>query len=125
MSIERQSMQDGPTQHLIGESVHRARAEFEAAIKRNPADATAMANLAHILIRTCEFEEAILLCQKAIGLKSHHYVAQNNLGVAYAGLGLLDKARDAFENAINASPGYAQPCLNLAQLYHQQEKWLE
>jgi tetratricopeptide (TPR) repeat protein len=69
------------------------------------------------------FNEAIADFQHALKLRSDYVEAENNLGLAWQGLNDLDRAKGAFEAAIEwqgEHPTDAQPYLNLGSLLLQQ-----
>jgi len=83
---------------------------------------------AHYLLGRTRFNEndyrgAIASFERALALHPKYIEAENNIGLAWRELNDPDKARTAFETAIEwqgAAPTDAQPFLNLGRLYGDQ-----
>jgi len=66
---------------------------------------TAHNNLCVALFMLEEYEEAVANCQAAIKLRSNRWRAYNNLGNAFAKLGRLDDAIEAYEQGLRLAEG--------------------
>lgn len=78
-----------------------ARAEYERALKLDPAAAYALNNLCYSDILDGRTASAITRCNEALTLNPQLRAAQNNLGIAYAAAGRMNAARDAFNLAVD------------------------
>lgn len=67
------------------------------AVRYNPENASAMEELAHLIDMTDEYDKSIELHKGLIEKSPYHWMAWYNLGRAYAGLGLYEKAIDAYD----------------------------
>ena len=88
-----------------------------------PEDPVGWYLLGRALYNEDRFEEAISDFQRALKLRSDYVEAENNLGLAWQGLRKLDRAKEAFQAAIDWQrdhPSDAQPYLNLGSLLVQQ-----
>lgn len=104
---------------------------FSEVVAESPNDA-----IAHYLLGRTRFNEndyrgAIASFERALALHPKYVEAENNIGLAWRELNDADKARAAFETAIEwqgTTPTDAQPFLNLGKLYgdqHQPAKAIE
>jgi len=101
---------------------------FTAVVAESPNDANAHYLLGRTRFNENDYRGAISSFERAIELHPRYVEAENNIGLAWRELNETDKARAAFETAIEwqgTSPVDAQPFLNLGKLYgdqHQFEK---
>lgn len=104
---------------------------FSAVVAGAPDDANAHYLLGRTRFNENDYRGAIASFERAIALRPKYVEAENNIGLAWRELNDLDKARTAFETAIEwqgTPPSDAQPFLNLGKLYgyqHQPEKAVE
>lgn len=75
------------------------------------------ANLAIVYMETKRPKEAEEAFKKAVGLNSKVPAIFNQMGYFYRENGRFEDARQAYEGAISADPGYAKAHLNLGVLY--------
>ena len=69
-----------------------------------------------------DIDQKIEFYTKAIELKSYHFKAYNNRGIAYKSIGRFDKALEDFCAAINIKPNYAIAIKNRGVIYKQKSK---
>lgn len=84
-----------------------------------PDDADAWYLLGRAKFNENDFDHARTSLERALALRPQYVEAENNLGLCWKELGEAEKARTAFEAAIEwqgASPTDAQPFLNLGRL---------
>ena len=104
---------------------------FSEVVTEAPDDANAHYLLGRTRFSENDYRGAVVSFERAMALHPKYIEAENNLGLAWRELNDLDKARTAFETAIEwqgSAPSDAQPFLNLGKLYgdqHQPEKAVE
>jgi len=107
---------------------------FTAVVAENPDDADAWYLLGRTKYNESAFADAISSFEKALALRPKFVEAENNLGLSWRELNNLEKAKAAFQTAIEwqaDSPHDPQPFLNLGTLLAEEtnfEKaldWLE
>ena len=104
---------------------------FSEVVTEAPDDANAHYLLGRTRFSENDYRGAIASFERAMALHPKYIEAENNLGLAWRELNDLDKAKIAFETAIEwqgSAPSDAQPFLNLGKLYgdqHQPEKAVE
>jgi tetratricopeptide (TPR) repeat protein len=86
-------------------------------IQSHPDLAGPYANLGIVYARQGKHPEAIGLLEKATRLNPERAVFYNELGMAYRHAGQFEKAREAYQRAIEIEGGYAKAHLNLGILY--------
>lgn len=96
---------------------------LEKALTLNPQSEDALHKTAHIVDMTDKFEESILLHTKILEKDPYLWLAWYNLGRAYTGIGLFEKAIEAFEfvNAINED--YDLAYREAAEVYYRKEEF--
>lgn len=101
---------------------------FSQVVAESPNDAEAHYLLGRTQFNENDYRGAIASFERSIELHPKYVEAENNIGLAWRELSELDKAKAAFETAIQwqgTSPVDAQPFLNLGKLYdaqHQPDK---
>jgi Flp pilus assembly protein TadD len=98
---------------------------FSVAVAESPNDANASYLLGRTKFNENDFPAAIASFERAVTLHPKYVEAENNIGLAWKELNELDKARSAFETAIEwqgEAPVDAQPFLNLGTLLADQNK---
>lgn len=91
---------------------------LQAAIAANPGDARAAYYLGNLLYNRLRHREAVELWERSGGLEPSFSVVWRNLGIAYFNvLGSADKARTAFDKAIQANPQDARVFYERDQLW--------
>ncbi|HXS75882.1 MAG TPA: tetratricopeptide repeat protein [Terracidiphilus sp.] len=101
---------------------------FTEVVTESPNDADAHYLLGRTKFNENDYHGAIASFERAIALHPKYVEAENNIGLAWRELNEMEKARTAFETAIEwqgTSPADAQPFLNLGKLYgdqHQPDK---
>jgi tetratricopeptide (TPR) repeat protein len=104
---------------------------FTEVVSETPDDANAHYLLGRTKFNENDYRGAIASFERALALHPKNVEAENNIGLAWRELNDLDKAKAAFEAAIEwqgATPTDAQPFLNLGKLLaaqHQPDKALE
>jgi Flp pilus assembly protein TadD len=92
---------------------------FTEVTAQRPVDAEAWYLLARTKYNENRFEEAITSFEHVLALRPQDVSAEDNLGLAYEGLGRTEDAKAAFQRAIDwqgAQPTDGQPYLNLGDL---------
>jgi superkiller protein 3 len=100
----------------------KAIAEFEAALKKDPKNVSAMSNLGVVYYHLERLDDAITQYQKAIELAPKDADIRSNLAAAYVQKGQLDSALEQYQAAINANPQLAEAYFGLGVVYQQMEK---
>lgn len=103
----------------------KAIAEFEAALKRDPKNVSAMSNLGVVYYHLGRLDEAIAQYQKAIELAPEDADIRSNLAAAYVQKGELDSALEQYQAAVNANPQLAEAHFGLGVVYQQMGKTAE
>lgn len=94
----------------------RARQFLTAAIKANPADAEAHANLGVLLLETLRYPEAAAAFAAALSLDSSNAVWHYGLAKALSALGLSDLAIESCRDSCALAPAYAEAAADLGLL---------
>ena len=68
-------------------------------------DARAQVEFGIEVVRNGLWKEAIYRWERAVEIDDSYAAAWNNLGIAYEHLGRFDKAREAYERALDLEPG--------------------
>lgn len=92
---------------------------FSEVVAETPSDANANYLLGRTKFNENDFPAAISSFERAITLHPEYIEAENNIGLAWKELNNVEKARSAFQTAIDwqgSSPVDAQPFLNLGTL---------
>ena len=92
---------------------------FTEVIVEKPDDADAWYLLGRTKYNENSFTEAVSSFQRSLALHPRNVEAENNLGLAWQGSNSPDKAREAFQTAIDwqgAAPTDPQPFLNLGTM---------
>jgi Tfp pilus assembly protein PilF len=101
-------------QHIRGIiALHRGEDELaldliEEAVKLNPADGEAHANLGLILLKHHQDPQALAAYASALTLQPDNIAAQFGLARAFSALGLIDFAYDAFRDVVARDPNYVE-----------------
>lgn len=99
---------------------------FSEAVAVNPNDADAWYLLGRTKFNESNFAESISSLERALALHPKYVEAENNLGLAWRELNNIEKARAAFQLAIEWQgdlPVDAQPFLNLGALLADQNEF--
>ena len=92
---------------------------FSQVVIVRPDDADTWYLLGRTKFSETNYSEAVSCFQRALALRPKYIEAENNLGLAWKALSEMDKARDAFQTAIDwqgDTPLDAQPFFNLGTL---------
>jgi Flp pilus assembly protein TadD len=98
---------------------------FSEVTKESPADADAWYLLGRTEYNEGLYQQAVSSFEHALELLPRYVEAENNLGLSWRELGETDKARAAFQAAVDwqgEHPTDAQPFLNLGSLFADQGK---
>ncbi|MDH3230283.1 MAG: sulfotransferase [Alphaproteobacteria bacterium] len=94
-----------------------ALAEYEAALRADPASVDAMFCRATALQDLGRADEAIAAYEAMLAKNPKHAEAANNLGVVYRDMGKPGAALAAFQRSVAADPDYRDAQVNLGQAY--------
>ena len=99
------------------------------ALSWEPADSDGWYDLGRIKYNENRFEEALDCFRKSLALTARSVRAENNMGLAYEGLGRPEDAIAAYRTAIDWQAGAQkpseQPLINLAILLDNRNQWVE
>ena len=98
---------------------------FSEVTRENPADADAWYLLGRTEYSESRYQQAVSSFEHALELRPRYVEAENNMGLSWRELGEMDKARAAFQSAVDwqgEHPADAQPFLNLGTLFADQDK---
>jgi tetratricopeptide (TPR) repeat protein len=98
------------------EEDERALAFIEEAIRLNPADAEAHANLGRLLLKAGRNAGALAAYAAALTLQRDNVPAHHGLAKALMELGLADLASDAFRDALARAPEYVDAIVDFGAL---------
>ncbi|HYV37631.1 MAG TPA: tetratricopeptide repeat protein [Gemmataceae bacterium] len=102
--------------HEEGGDLDKASEAFRQALLRGGPNSVICFNLANVLYRLGNKEQAVERYYQAVELDRSFAEAWNNLGIVLGEVGKHSDAIFAFERAISLSPGYADARYNLADL---------
>ena len=111
-----ESLNEGIAFHKSGK-LDKAKKIYEKIIKKYPNNFEVINLLGIISLQLKNYNEAIILINKAIGINPNHHALYNNLGVSYKELFEHDNAIKAFNKAIELNPIYAEAYNNLGIVY--------
>jgi protein O-mannosyl-transferase len=97
--------------------VDAAIAEYEAALRIQPAHARTHNNLGNALLGLGRTQEAIAHYEKALDIEPGFAQAHNNIGIALGQSGRVAEAITHFQKAIEISPAYANAHSNLGSAF--------
>jgi tetratricopeptide (TPR) repeat protein len=92
---------------------------FSAVTQQRPNDANAWYLLGRTKYSESDFRQAIVCFERALALRPRYVEAENNMGLSWRDLNEIDKAKTAFQDAIDWQgdhPADPQPFLNLGTL---------
>lgn len=95
------------------------------AFEGNPGDARTGSALATLLLQHGEGKKAVAVMEKVVAHEPRNIFAWNLLGVAKINLNDVAGARNAYQKAVELSPKFAAPRLNLARLESNEGKLAE
>ena len=78
-----------------------------------------------ISLQQKNFNDAITLINKAIGINSNHHALYNNLGVVYKEIEEYENAINNFKRAIELNPNYAEAYNNLGIIFKKKYQYEE
>jgi len=87
-------------------------AELKTFLEQNPEDAKTWAKLGHLFFDANRFNEAIGAYQKSLALEPDNPAVLTDMGVMYRRSGDPEKAIQAFDQAVAASPGFETALFN-------------
>lgn len=93
-----------------------AEREFKLALNSNPRDTRAINGMAVIYLKQKNYDEAIRLFEILATDKPKEAPFHSNLGVAYMKKGMLTKAKEEFEKALQLSPEHRDAKRNLNEV---------
>ncbi len=96
---------------------NRAAAALETALGREPNNVDALRSLSSVFLRHEANNKAIPLLERLIAALPSDVQIRADLGAAYAGVMNLQKAREQFELALQASPDYRAALVGLANVH--------
>lgn len=102
--------------YLSQHEVRDAIKEFKKVIEADPTNATAAANLGAIYLENKDYQKAFIAMDIAYQRMSRDPKVLNNYGIALTGAGRFKEARDAYQRALDKSPGSKEVMLNYAIL---------
>ena len=105
----------GFTYERLGQNA-KALEEFNIAVKLQPRDYRALANLGVALAKFGFYNESILALKKSIEIMEYHKT-YDKLGLVYVEIGKADLAIEQFKKAIEINPRYAKAHNDLATVY--------
>jgi len=98
---------------------------FSEVTKVSPSDADAWYLLGRTKYSEGRFQEAVPAFEQSLALHPRHIEAENNLGLSWRELNEMEKARAAFQSAVEwegEHPTDPQPFLNLGMLFEEENK---
>ncbi|MCM8611413.1 CsgG/HfaB family protein [Accumulibacter sp.] len=96
---------------------------YRQATARVPSEVQSWARLGHTLLMQQRHADAVRACRRALDLGGPRAETLNNLALAYAGLGALAQARDAYLRAIETAPEWPLPYAGLALVHYTRQDW--
>ena len=98
---------------------------YNKAIKINDNKAEIFFNLALVLKKIGNYDDAITNYNKAIRLKPDYFKAHNNLGVIFSDLRKFSEALLSFEKALKINPEFLEAYYNESFIFLLQNKFIE
>ncbi|HEX4998442.1 MAG TPA: tetratricopeptide repeat protein, partial [Terriglobia bacterium] len=96
--------------------VDKAVDSYRHAITLDEKDAWSMNNLGLLFLEQQRYEEALPLLARAVELRKDVPAFSNNLGMALEHTGHFTAAKEAYNGALNADPGYDRAQKNLTRV---------
>jgi Flp pilus assembly protein TadD len=96
--------------------IDEAIGSYRTAITLDDKDAWSMNNLGLIFIEQGRFEEATPVLARAVELRKDVPIFSNNLGMALERTGHYTGAKEAYNGAVNADPGFEKAQKNLTRV---------
>lgn len=122
MSLERKAIDhvEAGIRHECSENWLAAAEEYRQIFELNPAGwvarYSANNNLAYVLVRLGEYEQAAGYCRAAIAIRPERYNAHKNLGLALQGMGCWNEAARSFIEATLLCPQNSRAWQHLEHL---------
>jgi tetratricopeptide (TPR) repeat protein len=102
---------------LLQDKIGNARIEFEKALELQPDLVAAQMFLAQLHMDNRNWIETASVLEEALLIEPENPAIHVNLGIAYRGLGQLERAQSSYEKALELEPANPDPYLNLAILF--------
>ncbi len=93
---------------------------FTAVIEDNPGDVLAYNHLGAIYAKRGDHKKALQTYWKGLQVDQNHPVLHYNSALSFLAQGKFDEARNSYENALRAKPGWPDAMNGLAELYIQE-----
>lgn len=93
---------------------------LEESIQLDPADGEAHANLGTLLLKARQHAQALAAFAAALTLRPDNVPAQFGVAQAFANLGFVDFAEDAFRDLLAAAPDAVEPVVDFAALLNEE-----
>lgn len=94
--------------------LQEAEAMYWELLRQNPYDASAMHLAGVVALQNQQFERAVELISKAIGISPNVPEFHHNIGAAYRVLGEFETAEKHYRRSLELKPDYAEAYFNLA-----------
>lgn len=102
--------------YLQARELNKAEQHARRALEIAPDMNAALRTLGMIYVQRGQFDQSILLLEKALNGDPYNPETYSNLGIAYMQKGMLGKAEELLQTALQLSPGYHVAFLNLGLL---------
>jgi tetratricopeptide (TPR) repeat protein len=103
---------------LVRDEPDRAIEQFRKVLEGNPGDYLANRMLGTLLSKQREFDEALLLLEKAVALRPHAIAARYQLAVATLAIGRIEESRELLETIVEQTPEFTAAHVTLATVYY-------
>lgn len=109
----------------IQENFNKAFDALAKALSYNPSSEDALHKLAHIVDMTDRYNESVTLHTGIIDKDPYSWLAWYNLGRAYVGLGLYEKALESYEYVMAIEENFDLVYRDAADIYYRMDKFTE
>ena len=107
--------------YKLMEKYNEAAECFTAVIEDNPGDVLAYNHLGAIYAKRGDHKKALQTYWKGLQVDQNHPVLHYNSALSFLAQGKFDEARNSYENALRAKPGWPDAMNGLAELYIQEK----
>jgi tetratricopeptide (TPR) repeat protein len=107
----------GPSKENVSPTVRQRMEELRHVVEKNPADATSMIELAHLLQDAHNTSEAVVFYARGLELDPHNHDVRIDYAVCLFGLGRREEALNQTKRVLKADPPNAKALYNAGAIF--------